>query len=223
MRTLRTPLGTGIARSARRAYTLIELLIVVAVLGLAGALLVPVLGDRGDFDTQGAVRRLVADLTFAQSDALANQGHRRVVFIPDPVEDGQYIGWAIIKVDEDAIGEEIDLDTAEYVTDPLAPAAEQGRYVVNLKDDERFGDAVIASVTIDGDATFITYDELGGTVTTAGAPGAGGEIVVRGGSSVYKITIGPVTVKLTVADLTNVELEVEIGNLGGGGAEAEGG
>jgi prepilin-type N-terminal cleavage/methylation domain-containing protein len=207
--------ATNTTSQAPRAYTLIELLIVVAVLGLAGALLVPILGERGDFDTQGAVRRLVADLTFAQSDALANQEHRRVVFLPDPDEEGQYIGWAIIRLNDDELNSTYDPDTAHFVNDPLAPAGMDGRYIVNLKDDSRFGDTIVASVSVDGGAEYVSYDELGGTVTSSAQPGTGGEIVIRGGASVYRISIGGVTGKLVVEDISAEELELEIGGTGG--------
>jgi prepilin-type N-terminal cleavage/methylation domain-containing protein len=197
----------------KRGYTLIELLIVVAVLGLAGAMLVPILGERGDFDTQGAVRRLAADLMFAQSDALANQEHRRLMFIPDPDADGQFVGWCILKLRESELGLEFDADTARYVNDPLAPAGADGRFIVNLKTDGRFGETFVASAELDGGATFVTYDELGGTVTSSGQPGSGGEIVLRGGSSVYRVTIDGVTGKVSIADITNEAPVLESGSL----------
>lgn len=194
-----------------RGYTLIELLIVVAVLGLAGAMLVPVLGERGDFDTQGAVRRLAADMMFAQSDALANQEHRRLIFLPDPDAEGQYLGWCIVKLRESELAAEFDADTASYVNDPLAPAGADGRFIVNLKTDGRFGETFVASVDLDGGAVFVTYDELGGTVTSTGQPGTGGEIVLRGGSSVYRLTIDGVTGKVSIADIAEESLELEVG------------
>ncbi len=200
-------------RLLKRGYTLVELLIVVAVLGLAGALLVPILGERGDFDTQGAVRRLAADLMFAQSDALANQEHRRLVFLPDPDADGQYLGWAIVKLRESELGLQFDPDTARYVSDPLANAGQDGRFIVNLKADGRFGGTFVASVELDGGASFVTYDELGGTVTSSGQPGSGGEIVLRGGSSVYRVTIDGVTGKVSLADITNEAPTLESGSL----------
>lgn len=215
MGTTQQRAGNGVAPRARRAYTLIELLIVVAILGLAGALLVPVLGDRGDFDTQGAVRRLVADMTFAQSDALANQEHRRLIFLPDPDAQGQFIGWAIVKLRESELGLDYDPDTANFVTDPLAPVGSDGRYIVSLKGDERFGDTVVASVDLDGNTAFVTYDELGGTVTNGGQPGSGGEIVIRGGTSVYRITVDGVTGKISVADISNDTPELQVGGSAG--------
>src|SRR5690554_431827 len=62
----------------QRAYTLIELLLVVAILGLASAILIPQLANRDSMEVQAAVRQIIADLSFAQSDALAHQEYRRV-------------------------------------------------------------------------------------------------------------------------------------------------
>jgi prepilin-type N-terminal cleavage/methylation domain-containing protein len=194
-----------------RGYTLIELILVIGILGLAGALLVPVLGDRGDFDTQAAVRRLVADITFAQSDALANQEPRRVVFLPDPEAEGQFLGWCIVKVRESDLANEYDPETANYVSDPLAPKGANGNYIVDIVGDERFGESYIASADLDGGSPFITFDELGGTITSGNEPGTGGEIVIRGGNSGYRITVDGVTGKLTVTDITLETPELETG------------
>ncbi|MDZ4830067.1 MAG: prepilin-type N-terminal cleavage/methylation domain-containing protein [Phycisphaerae bacterium] len=195
----------------RFGYTLIELLIVIAILGTSGALLIPMLGDRDDFDTQAAIRRLIADLTFAQSDALANQEHRRLVFLPDTEQDGRFRGWCIVKLAESQLGAPFDANSAVYVQDPLAPSGTNGNYIADLYSDERFGKAFIASVDLDGGATAITYDELGGTVTSSGQPGTGGTIVVRGGGVAYEITIDGVTGKVSVADITNATPELEVG------------
>lgn len=194
----------------RRGYTLIELLIVIGILGLAGALLVPMIGDRGNFDTQAAVRRLVADLSFAQSDALAHQEHRRLVFLPDEGNEGRFRGWAIVRLQQDQLATEFDPSAANYVQDPIAPAGFAGHYIVDLIADGRFGEAYIAEVEIDGGQPFVTYDEMGGTVTFSNQPGTGGTIVLRGGSSTYRITIEGITGRIQVADLSNDELELEI-------------
>ena len=66
-----------------RSYTLIELIMVMAVLALAAALLVPNFVGSETMKLQAAVRLLIADLSFAQSDALANQEFRRVVLYDD--------------------------------------------------------------------------------------------------------------------------------------------
>ena len=46
---------------------------VVALLGIAAGILAPQLIGMGRLETSSAVRRLVADITFAQSEALAAQ------------------------------------------------------------------------------------------------------------------------------------------------------
>src|SRR5688572_202575 len=66
-----------------RAYTLVEMLVVVAILGIAGALVIPSMGQAGVLRIHAAVRTLVSDLTFVQTDALAYQQRRAVIFDED--------------------------------------------------------------------------------------------------------------------------------------------
>lgn len=178
-----------------RAYTLIEVLIVVTVLGLAGALLTPLLGNRGDFDVQAAVRLLVADLTFAQSDALALQELRRVHFY----EDGS--GWCLVRIDESELSSTFDASSADYVSDPLAGSDRQLAYIVQLNNGN-FGGARVESVSLDGSARDISFDELGGTVSSTGLPGSGGTIVISAPGVRYQIDVAPVTGKVVVARIS---------------------
>ena len=83
----------------RRSYTLIEILIVVTILGLAATMVVPRIAGRDRLTLQAAVRTLIADMGFAQSDALAQQEYRRLVFI-DPDSDGWSTEYAIVRVTE---------------------------------------------------------------------------------------------------------------------------
>lgn len=66
--------------TARRGYTLIELLIVVALLGLAAALVIPQVGSTNVLRVESVVRSIVASITVAQSEALATQERRAIVF-----------------------------------------------------------------------------------------------------------------------------------------------
>ncbi len=180
---------------ARRAYTLIELLIVVAILGLAAALLIPSMSGRGDFDTQAAVRTLIADINFAQSDALANQGFRRLHFFDDGT------GWCLLRVDEAALSTPFDPSTAEYLHDPLAGARKGGNYVLSLPEDDRFATVRVEGVAIDGGGRDITFDELGGTVATGGLPGTGGTLILRSPDAAYRLQLSPITGKVRVTRL----------------------
>jgi len=171
-------------RLSRRGYTLLELLIVVGVLALAGALLVPSFSEPDSLKVQAAVRRIIGDLSFAQSDALAQQELRRVYFY----EDGS--GYAILREPFDP--------ATDFIFDPLARADNNGAYVIDFTVEDRFEGVTITSVNIDGGERFVTYDELGGTVTTAGTGGTGGSIVIESPNSSYRINIAPFTGKLTV-------------------------
>lgn len=178
-----------------RAYTLIELLIVVGLLGLAAALLVPQLVGRDAMAAQACVRLVIADLSFAQSDALAHQEFRRVHFFADGS------GYALVRVTEGSLGAPFDPITADYLSDPLARAGTLGRYVISFPEDRRFPGIRITDIDIDGGQTAVTYDQLGGTVMSNMAPGTGGSFVVESQNERYRIAIAPFTGKLTVERL----------------------
>ncbi|MDI9404039.1 MAG: type II secretion system protein [Limnohabitans sp.] len=187
----------------RRAYTLIEVLIVVAILGLAAAVLVPSMSGRGDFDTQAAVRALIADITFAQSDALANQEFRRVHFY----EDGS--GWCLVRVDEAEFSAPFDPSTADYVHDPLQGATAGGAYAVRFTDGGRYASVRIMGVSIDGGGRDLTFDELGGTVASGGLPGTGGTLILRSPDAAYRVEISALTGKVRVMRLADAQISPE--------------
>jgi type II secretory pathway pseudopilin PulG len=184
--------------AAARSYTLIELIMVMAVLALAAALLVPTLVGQDSLTVQAAVRLIIADLSFAQTDALANQEYRRVVIY----EDGS--GYCLISVPDEnwVTPDDLDDPSVDYVYDPLGHS---GRYIVDFVEDERFEGVEITAADVDGllltDRPEITYDTLGGTVRPGGAPGTGGNIVVTFGDESYRVDIAPFTGKLTVTEL----------------------
>lgn len=188
--------------TSKRAYTLVELIVVVAVLGLSGTLLVPNLVDRSTFAIQAASRSVISDLIFAQSDALANQEYRRLQFIKneDDVSGSEYVGYCIMRVTPEDFSFSYDSGTADHILDPMSNSDVDGRYIVDFSKDGRFGDVRITSVSIDSGMDYITFDEFGGSVSSSGgAPGTGGEIELEGGDGHrYLVTIAPFTGKTTV-------------------------
>lgn len=178
-----------------RGYTLIELMIVMAVLGLAGALVVPNLVDRDVMTAEAAVRQMISDLSFAQSDALAHQEYRRVQFLAD----GR--GYAIIRISEATFEDAFDEATADYVDDPLAKRGGR-QYIVDYTDDDRWDGVTIESISVDSGNDFITYDPLGGTIRSGLVPGTGGTIRLTFDGASYDITVAPFTGKLTVVKVS---------------------
>lgn len=166
---LRLPAGYG------RAFTLIEVLSVVVILGIAGAVVVPQMLSRGNLQIQAASRIIIADLLYAQNEAITHQSVRRVVF-----------------------------DTAANsykLTDGngnvLAVSWKNGsaaNYVVNFSADSRF-DAVKLKTASFGGTQTIEFDPLG-------APNNGGTVDLVTGSTTYRISVAAFTGRVTVAPVT---------------------
>ena len=88
---------------AARAYTLIEILVVVVVLGICAAVAIPSMSSASVLRAQAAVRTLVSDITYAQSDALAFQVGRAILF------DQANNSWKICEVRSTIIDPQTDL------------------------------------------------------------------------------------------------------------------
>jgi prepilin-type N-terminal cleavage/methylation domain-containing protein len=174
--------------SAPRGYTLIEVLVVITVLGLAGAMLVPSMGSTGVLRIQAAARQLVADITFAQSDALAYQARRAIVFIPG---ENRYVvcevNGAIVDPETDAI---------------YSPSRPNEKYDVTI-DAEKMGGAQITDVDFDGDNVLV-FDELGGPIQAPDleTPSTGGFVQITGSGFVYRVEVEAYTGRVTVTNVT---------------------
>lgn len=170
------------------AFTLVEVLVFITILSIAAIILIPSMTNVASFETEAAVRRLIADLSFAQTDAMARQNPRRVVFN----EDGT--GYRIL-------GYPFDYDN-DVLYDPLS-LSESGLYIVNYGTDDRWQDISITNVDIDSGNAFITYDEIGVPVSSNGSAGLGGTMTVSGRDETWNITIAAFTGRISVAQVVN--------------------
>jgi prepilin-type N-terminal cleavage/methylation domain-containing protein len=62
------------------AFTLVEILVVLIILGIAAAMIVPQMGSRDDLRAAAAARMVMADLIYAQNRAIATQQKHFVIF-----------------------------------------------------------------------------------------------------------------------------------------------
>src|SRR5256885_4391767 len=73
--------GRAVVRlGGRPAFTLVEILVVVIILGIASAVIVPNLGTRYDLNVAAAARVVMADLMYAQNRAIVTQSMQYVPF-----------------------------------------------------------------------------------------------------------------------------------------------
>lgn len=162
----------------RGGYTLVEVLIVVTVLGIAGAVAAPAFSQTGVLRVQAALRSIVADISEAQSDALAMQQSRAVVF------DATSTSYTIVRVPGTTIDPAVDGFSTTHVGG------------------SRYGDARFANISFNGGNTLI-FDEMGSPVAAAGSttPANEGSLEVTGSNQRFRIAVQPYTGRVVVSKI----------------------
>ncbi len=164
-----------------RGFTLVELILVVLILGIAALVAVPMFASAADIQVRATANRIAADLDYARGLAITRQKNYAVVF--DPATEFYDIREA---------GE----------ADPIENPLDGGDFEVNLTTDSRVGGVVIDSADFDGETT-ITFDYLG---TPYAGEGTGSILNVLGvitlesrdGSFSLTITVEPMTGCVTI-------------------------
>lgn len=151
-----------------QAYTLIEVLIVVVILGIAAAIVVPAMLQPGTLSIQAAARMVISDLLYAQNEAIAAQAPHRVVFEP------QLNRYRLT----DASGQTIQ------------SSWKGGTYLVDLNRDSRFRGVRLVAADFDGSGT-VEFDALG-------SPSTGGWIDLEAGPVRYRISVAPITGRVSL-------------------------
>ncbi|MBI1367443.1 MAG: prepilin-type N-terminal cleavage/methylation domain-containing protein [Planctomycetes bacterium] len=160
------------SRQSARGFTLIEVLVVVIILGIAGAIVVPHMLEAGTLSIQAAARMIISDVLYAQNEAIARQATYKVVF--------------------DAANNSYRLTDANDVT--LSAAWRGGAFVVDFDQDRRFSGVQITKVDFAGGNT-VSFDELG-------APSTGGTVELSADGHQYRVTVTAFTGRVTVAPIS---------------------
>lgn len=167
-------------RCSNGAYTLIELLLVIVILGISGAMVIPHTGQAQVLRIHAAVRTLVSDITFAQTDALAYQERRAILF------DEEANTYTIAEVVVSSGGQ------VSYI--PLfLSGGPDGQYVVDF-DLGGFDGARLRMPDFEGDAILI-FDEIGAPIADGASDTAAGlgSVYIDSDRSTFRVDISPYT------------------------------
>ncbi|MBX2851525.1 MAG: prepilin-type N-terminal cleavage/methylation domain-containing protein [Phycisphaeraceae bacterium] len=166
-----------------KGYTLIEVLITVTIMGIAAAIIVPSMLRGGSLGVQAGARMIIADLLFAQNEAMAQQSTRRVVF------DANDNSYRVEKYDSGATAWVLEFNPSKGMS------RNQQNYEMDFDEDRRFSGIEIVSADFNGSST-VEFDDLGN-------PSSGGSIEIRFEGHEYQIKVAPFTGRVTVERVTS--------------------
>lgn len=170
--------------SPRAGFTLVEILGVVVILGIASAVILPQLGSRDDQKATAAARVIMADLMYAQNRAITKQKTHYVQFTPATHN------YRILESMSPAtvISNPVDGTTYQVF---FSTAATNG-----LKDVQLFSASFDTQPIIAFDALGVPHSYNASTATMTAM--TGGSIVVKSGAYQMTISIAPFSGELTV-------------------------
>jgi len=176
---------TGTPRKHPRGFTLVEILVVVVILGLASAMIIPQIGSRDDLKVAAAARLIIADLTYAQNRAIATQAMQYVAFDTGSTPQTYAIRNSTT--------------SSDYVTDPIT----HGNFIRTISTG---GTPGLADVTIDVAGTgfdtlqTLAFDSLGQPYAVGASTDVMnvGAIKLTCGQQSLTITIEPYTGEMSV-------------------------
>ena len=171
-------------KCCRKGFTLVELIIVVVILGIAAAMAVPMFSGAADMQVRSAANRIAADIDYAKGLAITHQRAYSVVF--DPANESYDIRVT---------------STNAIVENPVTGNV----FVVDFSADSRLSRVDIDTADFDSDSDdAITFDYLGspyhGKSTDAGDALTSGQITLEAGSFSLTVDVEPVTGYVTIED-----------------------
>ena len=176
---------------SRAGFTLIEILVVVVILGIAAAVIVPQISSRSDLKATSAARLIMADLIYVQNRSISQQKYHYIQFDPTTAS-------YTVK----------SMEGSPAVMTVITHPVEQSPFVVALgpAGPGPLQDVKIDSVSFDGQK-WLAFDEMGTPYaynpgTSVLTPMASGTISLKCKEMVLNIIIEPFTGELRLGPMT---------------------
>jgi len=152
-------------------FTLIEILVVVAVLMIAAVMVVPMMSSAGSVQLRSAANMLAADLEFAKSVSITTGQNHTVVF--------------------DSVAERYSIENASG--DVIAHPVKKGfNYSMDFTSEQRLNRVTINSVDFNS-ASQVQFDCLG-------SPDNGGTVILEADGETLTVNVEPVTGFISILD-----------------------
>lgn len=174
-RSMSDPLLRGISSG----FTLVEVLMVVIILGIATMLVVPMINDTSDMRVTSAARQIASTLMYAQTASISTQQQYQVVF------------------DTGTNSYEVQDSLGAVITDPVAGSP----YRIEYPEDRHTRTVTLDTADFDGSNT-VWFDRLGapygGAISASPPPLSTGQVIVRVKDKTMTIRVEPVTGHITI-------------------------
>jgi prepilin-type N-terminal cleavage/methylation domain-containing protein len=178
------------ARPFSAGFTLVEILVVVVIMGIAGAIILPQLSARDDMKAAAAARVVMGDLIYAQNLAITTQSYK-------------YLQFDVVNKNYSVV------DDALTVLSRPTDGDTYTQYFGSISGSSKKLEATLLSanlVGISGNAMVIVgFDELGAPIVY---PGSGspesmitGAITVQSGGYRIRVDIEPYTGQISVTKI----------------------
>jgi prepilin-type N-terminal cleavage/methylation domain-containing protein len=170
-------------RHAHKGFTLIEILTVVVVIGIAAALVVPHLGTSNDQSVAAAARIVMADLIYAQNQAITTQ---QTIYVQFNTATGTY-----------ALMSGPPVSPIPYLTNPITTS----NYIETFGSGGSNGlsNSTLTSASFDS-YTVLAFDELGTPMEYSASLNGGVPVAMTTGSIV--LTSGTFSLTISIEAYT---------------------
>jgi type II secretion system protein H len=159
-------------QGGRCGFTIIELMIVLVILGIAAAIAAPMVSSAASMQLRSAVNMVAADLEYAKSMSIATGQYYRVAF---DTASNKY---------------EVQDPSGTVIQHPVT----KKNYVVSFADDGRLDQVTIQSVQTGATAIAMVYfDYLGTPSSSAGQLNSDGVVTLQAGGATRTVAVKAVT------------------------------